>query len=227
MNFEFSNRISGVKASAIREILKMMNDPEIISFGGGNPASETFPVEQLKRISDDIFKKAAIEFLSRHETVVKDYDGVMVTSGSQQIMDFLSKCLCNEGDLVVCENPSFLGALNAFKSNGAKLVGIDMEDDGINLEQLEAVLSGVQKPKFIYLIPNFQNPTGITTSLEKRQAIYTLAKKYQVLILEDNPYGDLRFRNDAIPSIKSLDDEGTLKRDSLSSKWGNVESFFK
>lgn len=196
MNFEFSNRISGVKASAIREILKMMNDPEIISFGGGNPASETFPVEQLKRISDDIFntcpnsileygitegdgsfKKAAIEFLSRHETVVKDYDGVMVTSGSQQIMDFLSKCLCNEGDLVVCENPSFLGALNAFKSNGAKLVGIDMEDDGINLEQLEAVLSGVQKPKFIYLIPNFQNPTGITTSLEKRQAIYTLAKK--------------------------------------------------
>ena len=229
MNFEFSNRISGVKASAIREILKMMNDPEIISFGGGNPASETFPVEQLKRISDDIFntcpnsileygitegdgsfKKAAIEFLSRHETVVKDYDGVMVTSGSQQIMDFLSKCLCNEGDLVVCENPSFLGALNAFKSNGAKLVGIDMEDDGINLEQLEAVLSGVQKPKFIYLIPNFQNPTGITTSLEKRQAIYTLAKKYQVLILEDNPYGDLRFRNDAIPSIKSLDDEGLV-----------------
>ena len=115
MNFEFSNRISGVKASAIREILKMMNDPEIISFGGGNPASETFPVEQLKRISDDIFntcpnsileygitegdgsfKKAAIEFLSRHETVVKDYDGVMVTSGSQQIMDFLSKCLCNQ-----------------------------------------------------------------------------------------------------------------------------------
>ena len=229
MNFEFSNRISGVKASAIREILKMMNDPEIISCGGGNPASETFPVTALKNISDDIFtncpnsileygitegdnsfKNEATKFLSRHEEIVKNYDGVMVTSGSQQIMDFLSKCLCNEGDLVVCENPSFLGALNAFKSNGAKLVGIEMEDDGLNLEQLEAALSGKQKPKFIYLIPNFQNPTGITTSLEKRKAIYALAKKYQVLILEDNPYGDLRFRNEAIPSIKSLDDEGLV-----------------
>lgn len=229
MNFKYSKRISGVKASAIREILKMMNDPEIISFGGGNPASETFPITKLKEISDDIFnnqantileygitegdidlKKAALKFLSRHETVLKDYDEVMVTSGSQQIMDFMSKCLCDEGDIVICENPSFLGALNAFKSNGAKLVGIDMEDDGINLVKLEEALQMPQKPKFIYLIPNFQNPTGITTSLKKRQAIYALAKKYQVMILEDNPYGDLRFRNDPIPSIKSLDDEGLV-----------------
>ena len=196
MKFEFSNRISGVKASAVREILKLMNDPEIISFGGGNPASETFPVSKLKEISDDIFDKqpnsileygitegnqsfkdAAIKFLSRNEKIVNDYDEVMVTSGSQQIMDFVTKCLCNEGDLVVCENPSFLGALNSFKSNGAKLVGIEMEDDGINLEKLEAVLSGEKKPKLIYLIPNFQNPTGITTSLAKRKAIYALAKK--------------------------------------------------
>ncbi|WP_294579122.1 PLP-dependent aminotransferase family protein [uncultured Thomasclavelia sp.] len=229
MNFEFSNRISGVKASAVREILKLMNDPEIISFGGGNPSSETFPVAKLKAISDDIFatnpnsvleygitegdqsfKDAAVKFLSRHENIVKEYDQVMVTSGSQQIMDFVSKCLCNEGDIVVCENPSFLGALNAFKSNGAKLVGIEMEDDGINLEKLEAVLSAPKKPKLIYLIPNFQNPTGITTSLEKRKAIYQLAKKYQVTILEDNPYGDLRFKNEPIPSIKSLDDEGIV-----------------
>ena len=100
----------------------------------------------------------------------------------------------------------FLGALNSFKSNGAKLVGIEMEDDGINLEKLEAVLSGEKKPKLIYLIPNFQNPTGITTSLAKRKAIYALAKKYQVAILEDNPYGDLRFKNEAIHSIKSLYD---------------------
>lgn len=229
MKFEFSNRISGVKASAVREILKLMNDPEIISFGGGNPASETFPVSKLKEISDDIFDKqpnsileygitegnqnfkdAAVKFLSRNENIVNDYDEVMVTSGSQQIMDFVTKCLCNEGDLVVCENPSFLGALNSFKSNGAKLVGIEMEDDGINLEKLEAALSGEKKPKLIYLIPNFQNPTGITTSFAKRKAIYALAKKYQVAILEDNPYGDLRFRNEAIPSIKSLDDEGLV-----------------
>lgn len=229
MEFEFSKRISGVKASAIREILKMMNDPQIISFGGGNPASETFPIEKLKEISNDIFnnnpnsileygisegdidfKQEAIKFLSRHENIVKEYDQVMVTSGSQQIMDFMAKCLCNEGDLVVCENPSFLGALNAFKSNGAKLVGVEMEDDGINLTKLEEVLNQPKKPKFIYLIPNFQNPTGITTSLAKRKAIYELAKKYQVLILEDNPYGDLRFKNEAVPPIKSLDDEGLV-----------------
>lgn len=229
MEFKFSKRISGVQASAVREILKMMNDPEIISFGGGNPASKTFPITKLEAISRDIFntkpnsileygitegdasfKEAAVKFLSRNETIVKDYDEVMVTSGSQQIMDFMSKCLCDEGDIVVCENPSFLGALNAFKSNGAKLVGIEMEDDGIDLVQLEEVLKNSQKPKFIYLIPNFQNPTGITTSLEKRQAIYALAKKYQVLILEDNPYGDLRFKNEDIPSIKSLDDEGLV-----------------
>ena len=229
MNFEFSKRMNGVQASAVREILKMMNDPEIISFGGGNPASETFPVTELKEISNDIFnnkpnsileygitegdinfKKAALNFLSRHETILKDHDEVMVTSGSQQIMDFMSKCLCDEGDIVICENPSFLGALNAFKSNGAKLVGIEMEDDGINLIKLEEALKGSQKPKFIYLIPNFQNPTGITTSFKKRQAIYALAKKYQIMILEDNPYGDLRFRNKPIPSIKSLDDEGLV-----------------
>lgn len=229
MNFEFSKRMNGVQASAVREILKMMNDPEIISFGGGNPASETFPVTELKEISNDIFnnkpnsileygitegdisfKKAALNFLSRHETILKDYDEVMVTSGSQQIMDFMSKCLCDEGDIVICENPSFLGALNAFKSNGAKLVGIEMEDDGINLNKLEEALKGAKKPKFIYLIPNFQNPTGITTSFKKRQAIYALAKKYQIMILEDNPYGDLRFRNESIPSIKSLDDEGLV-----------------
>lgn len=229
MKFDFSKRISGVKASAIREILKMMNDPEIISFGGGNPASETFPVNKLKEISDNIFnndpnsileygisegnvkfKEVAVKFLSRNETIVKEYDRIMVTSGSQQIMDFMAKCLCDEGDIVVCENPSFLGALNAFKSNGAKLVGVEMESDGINLEQLETVLSQSQKPKFIYLIPNFQNPTGITTSLKKRKAIYELAKRYQVPILEDNPYGDLRFENDPVPSIKSLDDEGLV-----------------
>lgn len=229
MKFTFSNRIDGVQASAIREILKMMNDPEIISFGGGNPSSESFPVEALKEISNRIFeenpncvleygitegnnelKTEVIKFLNRHETVTKEYDDIMITSGSQQIMDFLAKCLCNEGDVVVCENPSFLGALNAFKSNGATLVGCDLEEDGIHLGQLEMALQANPKPKFIYLIPNFQNPTGITTSFEKRKAIYALAKQYQVPILEDNPYGDLRFKNAPIPSIKSLDDEGLV-----------------
>lgn len=229
MEFTFSNRIAGVQASAIREILKMMNDPEMISFGGGNPSSESFPIEELKRISNQIFeenpysileygisegdialKEEALHFFERKEKICKDYDEVMMTSGSQQIMDFLAKCLCNEGDVIVCENPSFLGALNAFKSNGAKLAGCTLENDGISLTELEATLQMQPKPKFIYLIPNFQNPTGITMSLTKRKAVYALAKQYQVPILEDNPYGDLRFVNEDIPSIKSLDDEGLV-----------------
>lgn len=229
MEFTFSNRIAGVQASAIREILKMMNDPEIISFGGGNPSSESFPIETLKNISNQIFeenpysileygisegdiqlKDEALRFFERKQKICHEFDEAMITSGSQQIMDFLAKCLCNEGDVIVCENPSFLGALNAFKSNGAKLVGCTLEEDGISLEELESALQMEPKPKFIYLIPNFQNPTGITMSLAKRKAVYALAKKYQVPILEDNPYGDLRFVNEDIPAIKSLDEEGLV-----------------
>lgn len=229
VEYKFSNRMNTVKASAVREILKMMKDPNIISFGGGNPASETLPVETLKQISDQLFdkeasgilsygitegdpkmKETALAFFSRKESLCKEYDEVMITSGSQQIMDFMAKALCNEGDVVVCENPSFLGALNSFKSNGAKLVGIDMEEDGIDLVQLEKALSAKPTPKFMYLIPNFQNPTGITMSIEKRKAVYQLALKYQVPILEDNPYGDLRFQGNSVASIKSLDQEGLV-----------------
>lgn len=229
MKYSFSSRIAGVQASAIREILKLMNDPEIISFGGGNPSSETFPIKTLKEISNTIFeenpnsileygisegdislKQEVVNFFSRKEKICKDYDEVLIASGSQQIMDFLSKVLCNEGDTIICENPSFLGALNAFKSNGAKLIGCTLEEDGINIAEVEMAMQMNPKPKFMYVIPNFQNPTGITMSLEKRKAVYALAKKYQVPILEDNPYGDLRFKNNTIPSIKSLDDEGLV-----------------
>ncbi|WP_249029981.1 aminotransferase-like domain-containing protein [Tannockella kyphosi] len=229
MKYRYSNRIEKAKASAIREILKMMNDPEMISFGGGNPAVETFPIESLKNISSRLFEESptkvleygitegdidlrqeALQFFSNKEDIKKEYDQVLITSGSQQIMDFIAKVLCNEDDKVICENPSFLGALNAFKSNGATLVGCDIEADGINLEQVEKALQSDVKPAFIYTIPNFQNPTGITMSYEKRKKLYELACKYEVPILEDNPYGDLRFEGQAIPSIKSMDEEGIV-----------------
>ncbi len=228
MTYTFSNRINNAKASAIREILKLMQDPSMISFGGGNPSPDTFPVETLKMISDDLFshnanvlleygisegnvsfKEEAISFFERNEKIKKQDDEVLITSGSQQIMDFVAKIFINEGDRVICENPSFLGALNAFKSNGAKLIGCDIENDGINIEQVEAALKK-EVVKFIYVIPNFQNPTGITMSLEKRKALYALAVKYDTLILEDNPYGDLRFDGQMIPSIKSLDECGRV-----------------
>lgn len=227
MKYEFTKRMSNVKASAIREILKATADPNMISFAGGNPAADAFPIDAIEKISADILKsdpisvlqygitegdkgliEAAIGFFNRHERAFKEGDKMLITSGSQQIMEFAAKCLCNEGDIVVCENPSFLGALNAFKSLGAVLRGIEYKDGQLDLESLESVLQAESKPRFIYLIPNFQNPTGMTMSLEVRKKVLSLAKKYEVLILEDNPYGDLRFEGEAIPSIKSLDQEG-------------------
>lgn len=229
MKYEFTKRMSNVKASAIREILKATADPQMISFAGGNPAVEAFPVKEIEEISADILKnepisvlqygitegdkdliEAATRFFNRKELALKEGDKMLITSGSQQIMEFAAKCLCNEGDVVVCENPSFLGALNSFKSLGVVLRGIEYKDNRLDMDALENALNTNPKPKFIYLIPNFQNPTGLTMSLEDRKKVLELAKKYEVLILEDNPYGDLRFRNDPIPSIKSLDDEGLV-----------------
>ena len=229
MEYTFSRRMSTIKASAIREILKATADPNMISFAGGNPAAQAFPVEALSKISAEILKnepisvlqygitegypkliEQATKFFNTHETAVTDNDKVIITSGSQQIMDFAGKCLCNEGDIVVSENPSFLGALNAFKSNAAIVKGVGYKDGQLDIEELEVLLSADKKPRFIYLIPNFQNPTGITMSLETRKKVLELAKKYQVLILEDNPYGDLRFEGERIPSIKSLDKDGLV-----------------
>ncbi len=229
MKYEFTNRMANVKASAIREILKATADPKMISFAGGNPAAEAFPVKEIQEISQDILKnepisvlqygitegdnnliEAAIQFFNRKEEAFKAGDKMIITSGSQQIMEFAAKCLCNEGDVVICENPSFLGALNAFKSLGAVLRGIEYKDGELDLEDLEKALNENPKPKFMYLIPNFQNPSGLTMSLETRKKVLDLAKKYEVLILEDNPYGDLRFEGEDIPSIKSLDHDGLV-----------------
>lgn len=229
MEYQFAKRMSNVKASAIREILKATSDPKMISFAGGNPSAEAFPVKEIEKISADILTneaisvlqygitegdqeliQAATHFFNRHEQVMKADDQMMITSGSQQIMEFVAKILCNEGDVVICENPSFLGALNAFKSLGAVLRGIEYKNGQLDLESLKQALQMEPKPKFIYLIPNFQNPTGMTMSLEVRKEILKLAKDNGVLILEDNPYGDLRFEGEAIPSIKSLDEDGLV-----------------
>ncbi len=226
MNYKFADRMMTIKASAIREILKATADPQMISFAGGNPAVDAFPVEEIKRISAELFEtdpvsilqygitegdkdclEEALKFFNRHECVVREFDKAIMTSGSQQIMEFAAKCLCNEGDVILCENPSFLGALNAFKSEGAILQGIDYKQGEINVVDVENKIKELD-PKFIYVIPNYQNPTGMTMSRKSRQALLELAVKYDLLILEDNPYGDLRFEGDAIPSIKSMDETG-------------------
>ena len=223
----FSYRVQTLQPSAIREILKFTADPEVISFAASNPAPEAFPTEEIARITNDILTNTPIDALQysitegyaplrewirqdlKKKGMFDEYEeDVVITSGAQQAMEVVTKEICNEGDVIICEAPTFIGSLNAFRSYNAKLVGIEMEDDGINIEKLEEALIKYQRTAFIYLIPNFQNPTGKTMSLEKRKKVLALAQKYNVYILEDNPYGDLRYLGEDIPSIKSMDKTG-------------------
>ena len=229
IDYIFSDKVKDMRPSAIREIFKSLSDPEVISFAAGNPSALSFPVEKMKNIAEEIFLCRATDALQYSITegypflrtqvsdrlkerfsIGNDYDETIITTGGQQGIDLTAKVLCNEGDTIICENPSFIGALNAFRSYNVSLVGVELEDDGMNLEQLEAALKSHKNVRFIYIIPTFQNPTGITTSYEKRIAILELAKKYNVLILEDNPYGELRFAGEDVPTIKSLDTEGRV-----------------
>ena len=229
MDYIFSNKISSLQPSAIREILKATSDPSIIPLAAGNPAPDAFPVDEVREITADILatrpigalqygvsegyqplRDTLLSWMKEHENIGKDFDNVIVLSGATQVMDLVTKVLCNEGDTVICEEPSFIGSLNCFRSYGCKLKGVPVEADGMNIDVLEEVLKSTPNAKFIYTIPNFQNPSGATMSLEKRKKLYSLAKQYGVIILEDNPYGDLRVAGEKIPTIKSMDDEGIV-----------------
>ena len=229
MEYKFSDRVQNLKPSAIREIFKYASDKSVVSLSAGNPSPEAFPVEEIREISKRIFEEDPIsalqysvtegytplretlrEYMKKNHNVGTDNDDILITTGAQQIMDLATKSLVNEGDVIITEAPSFIGSLNTFRSYNAKLVGVEIESDGMSIEGLEKALKENPSTRFIYTIPNFQNPSGITMSLEKRKAMYDLAKKYQVLILEDNPYGDLRYSGEAVPSIKSFDTEGIV-----------------
>jgi transcriptional regulators containing a DNA-binding HTH domain and an aminotransferase domain (mocR family) and their eukaryotic orthologs len=229
MNYTFSDKLADLKPSAIREIFKSLTDPEIIAFAAGNPSAESFPSEFIKNESERIFREEPVTalqygttegYLPLREAVAqrlknrfgcgKDFDSTVIVSGGQQGIELTCKAFCNEGDVVICENPSFIGALNAFRSNGARPVGVRMESDGIDTNELEKVISSENRAKLLYLIPTFQNPSGITMSAEKRRIVYDIAKKHNLIIIEDNPYGELRFSGKDIPTIKSIDDEGIV-----------------
>ena len=229
MQYHFSDRVLTLKPSAIREIFKYAQDPAVVSLSAGNPAPEAFPAREIAEISADLLARRPIDALQYSVTegygplretlsaymrdkhgIGKDFDGILITSGAQQVMDLAAKSLVNEGDTVLCEAPSFIGSLNTFRSYRAHLRGVPMEPDGMDMNALEQALKEEKNVRFIYTIPNFQNPTGITMSMEKRRALYALAKKYGVLILEDNPYGDIRFAGDPIPAVKSLDVDGLV-----------------
>jgi len=222
----FSDKTKDLAPSAIREIFKSLNDPEMISFAAGNPSPESFPVEKMSLISQDIFENDYVNAFQYSVTegytplrdLVKarlkdkfsiDYpdDELIITTGGQQGIDLTAKVLCNEGDVVITENPSFIGALNAFRAYNTRLVGVENEKDGINVEMLEKAIKDNPNCKLIYLIPTFQNPSGTTMSLEKRKRVIELANKYDKVVFEDNPYGELRFEGEDVPTIKSLDTE--------------------
>ncbi len=230
MNYVFSDNISSVRPSAIREILKMVAaNPSIISLSTGSPSSEAIPVDAIHEISEKIFQERGIESLQysvtegymplRETTKQRLHDvfgidtennDVIITTGGQQGLFMTPLVLVNRGDTVLVESPSFVSGIIAAKSVGANVVGIEMDEEGIRLDLLEQAIKEQKNVKLLYLIPTFQNPRGSTMSLQRRRDVYELCRKNGIMILEDNPYGELRFRGEDIPTIKSMDKEGIV-----------------
>ncbi len=228
MAIQFSNRMEFLKASEIREILKLTQLPDIISFAGGLPAPELFPVEEMKEISVKVLEEMGTAALQYSTTegypplrekiasrmsnlgVKADADDILIISGSQQGLDFSGKIFLNPDDVVVCESPSYLGAINAFKAYECKFLEIDTDDNGMIMEDLKEKLSKTDNVKMIYVIPDFQNPSGRTWSLERRERLLEIAAEYDLPIVEDNPYGELRYEGEIPPSLRAMDKEGRV-----------------
>ncbi len=225
---KFSDKVVHLEASAIREIFKLLAKPGIISFAGGAPDPELFPLKELAEISSEVLLnegKIALQYgvtegyvplrnwvkeRLNSQGIGSDKDETIIVSGGQQGIDLASKSLINAGDGVVCEEPSFIGGLNAYRSNNATLYGCPVLEDGIDTDRLEQLLKEHKNIKILYTIATFQNPSGITMSLQKRKKVLELASKYDFLIFEDNPYGDLRFSGEEVPTMKSMDTEGRV-----------------
>lgn len=228
MNNKFSKRNQYIKASEIRELLKLTEKPEIISFAGGLPAPELFPVEEMKKVCDAVLLESGPKcmqysttegYIPLREYIVKrmealdikaSVEDILITSGSQQGLDLTGKVFIDEGDTIICESPTYLAAVNVFKSFNARFKEIPMDEDGMIMEELECALKENKDAKFIYTIPDYQNPTGRTMSLERRKKMVELANRYDIIIIEDNPYGELRFEGKPLPTLKSFDTEGRV-----------------
>ena len=229
MLVHFSDRMAHMQPSDIREQQKATANPAVVPFTAGNPAIEALPVGDIQRIAAEVLEEAPAKALlygitegydplreqiahlleSHYQVPLRD-NKFIVTTGAQQAADLSSKVVLNENDVVICENPSFPSYMKSFQSYNATVIGIDTEKDGIDISQLEKALQTHKNVKLLYLMPNFQNPTGYTTSLAKRKEILQLCKKHEVLILEDNPYGDLRYTGEDVPLLKSLDTDGIV-----------------
>jgi 2-aminoadipate transaminase len=219
----FAHRVQRMKSSAIRELLKVTEQPEVISFAGGLPAAELFPVERVKAATCKVLEERGAQALQYGATegyrplrewiarrmsrgaLRLDVENVLVTSGSQQALDLLGKIMIDPGDRIVVEAPTYMGALNAWNPYETAYVTVSMDEYGLRTDELDEAFQ--QGPKYIYVLPNFQNPTGVTLTAERRQALLGKARQYGVPVIEDDPYGELRFEGEELPSLLSLEGE--------------------
>ena len=225
--FKYSKRVPADGTDAVGAILQAAADPKIISFAGGLPAPELFPVKEMKAAVDKVFEEhgqeamqygaakgvtALREVIQQHvkekEDVDCELDNVLVTTGSEQALDLVGKAFVDPGDTVLVEQPTYLCALDVFRSYGANFASVEMDEDGMKMDALEEALKANLNTKLIYTVPNFQNPTGRTMTEERRKQLAELAEKYDVYVLEDNPYGEIRFSGQHVPAVKSFDKSG-------------------
>ncbi len=228
MEFQFSNKMKNIKSSEIRELLKYIHMPGMISFGGGLPNPESFPGEELRSILDDIMenyvssalqygqtnglpelKEQLAAYLKSDENINVDPENILLTTGSQQALYALPLIFANEGDYVITEAPTYVGMLSSLTASGIRSQSVSMDDNGMITDELEEKLKSMKSkgimPKFIYTIPTFQNPAGYTMPLDRRKHLLELAQQYNIPVIEDNPYGDLRYSGKKLPTLKSLD----------------------
>ncbi len=229
MEYKFANRIANLRASEIREILKVTERPEVISFAGGLPAPELFPVEEIMNINRIVLEENGTKALQYSTTEgftplrewIADrtnknmgssftFENILLTHGSQQALDLTGKVFLDEGDVVLCESPTYLAAISAFKAYGCKFREVPTDNEGMLPDELEKILETTENVKLIYVIPDFQNPTGRTWSTKRREKLVEAAMRHNVMIIEDNPYGELRFEGKALPSVKSFDKMGCV-----------------
>ncbi|GLC80360.1 aminotransferase-like domain-containing protein [Lacrimispora brassicae] len=229
MKIKYAKRMANLKASEIREILKVTERPEVISFAGGLPAPELFPIEEIIEVNRIVLEESGGKALQYTTTegyaplrewianrmntrlgTCLDNDNILITHGSQQALDLSGKVFLDEGDVVLCESPTYLAAITALRAYGCEFMEVPTDDNGMKIDELEKILESTKNVKAIYVIPDFQNPTGRTWSLERRQQLAETSMKYGVIVLEDNPYGELRFEGETLPSVQSFDKHGYI-----------------
>lgn len=229
MQYTFANRVDGFRSSDVRELLKVTENRDIISLGGGLPAPELFPVSEIMDVSRKVLAEEGMRALqystTEGYTPLRDWianrmnrtqgvqfgrDNILITNGSQQGLDLTGKLFLNRGDTVLCESPTYLAAITAFRAYECGFQEVETDDCGMLPASLEQALRGARNAKLIYVVTNFQNPSGRTWSLARRQALYMLAKRYGTVVVEDNPYGEIRFEGEDIPLAQSLDRDGLI-----------------